>query len=59
MIEAYFISSSVLQRSHFNFHGAISKLKVKSEKMAEYSKKAKKSLSGEPNYKVKQAQLPR
>ena len=44
----------MLQRSHFNFYGAILKLKVKSEKMADYStspKKAKRSLSGAVTYK--------
>ena len=53
-MEIYFISSSVLQSSHFNFNGAILKLKVKSKKMADYStplKKAKRSLSGTATYK--------
>ena len=53
-MKVYFISSSLLQSSHFNFWGAILKLKVKSEKMADYStppKKAKRSLSGAATYK--------
>ena len=52
-MEVYFISSSVLQRSHFNFYGAILKLRAKSEKMADYStltKKPKRSLSGAATY---------
>ena len=43
----------MLQSSHFNFYGAILKLKVKSETMADYStppKKAKRSLSGAATY---------
>ena len=54
VMEVYFISSSVFQSSHFNFYGAILKLKVKSEKMADYStplKRAKRSLSGAATYK--------
>ena len=54
-MEVYFISSSVLQSSHFNFYGAILKLNVKIEKMADYStppKKAKRSLSGAATIKV-------
>ena len=47
-MEVYFISSSVLQSSHFNFYGAILKLEVKSEKMA---KRDKRSLSGAATYK--------
>ena len=53
-MEVYFISSSVLQRSHSNFCGAILKLKVKSEKVADYSappNKAKRSLSDAATYK--------
>ena len=53
-MEVYFISSSVLQSSRFNFYGAILKLKVKIEKMADYStppKKAKRSFSGAATYK--------
>ena len=53
-MEVYFISSSVLQSSHFNFYGAILKLKAKSEKIADYStppKKDKRSLSGAATYK--------
>ena len=51
-MEVYFISSSVLQSSHFNFYGTI--LNVKSEKIADYStplKKAKRRLSGAATYK--------
>ena len=53
-MEVYFISSSMFQSSHFNFYGAILKLEVKSEKMADYStppKRDKRSLSGEATYK--------
>ena len=48
-MEVYFNSSSVLQSSHSNFYDAILKLKVKSEKMVDYStppKKVKRSLFG-------------
>ena len=53
-MEVYFISSSVLQSSHFNFYGTILKLEKKSEKMVDYStppKKAERSLSGAATYK--------
>ena len=53
-MEVYFISSSVLQNIHSSFYSAIFKLKVTSEKMADYStspKKDRRSLSGAATYK--------